>query len=39
MIVVASLTKTAFSSLFFSIESLDEWMFSSVIGIDTVRGA
>ena len=39
MIAVASLTKVASSSLFFSIKSLDERIFSSAIGIDTVRGA
>jgi len=38
MIVVASLTKAASSSLYFDIESLDKWMFSLAIGIDTVRG-
>jgi len=39
MIAMASLTKVAFSLLFFGIESLDERIFSSAIGIDTVRGA
>jgi len=39
IIVVASLTKTASSSLFFGIKSLDKWIFSSTIGIDTVREA
>jgi len=38
MIVVASLTKAASSSLYFGIESLDEWIFSLAIGINTVRG-
>jgi len=39
MITVALLTKAASSLLFFSIENLDEMMFSSAIGIDTIRGA
>ena len=39
MIAVASLTKVASSSLFFSIKSLDKRIFSSVIGINTVREA
>ena len=39
MITVVSLTKAAFSSLFFRIESLDEMTFSSAIGIEIVRGA
>ena len=34
-----SLIKAVFSSLFFAIENLDETMFSSVIGMETVRGA
>ena len=39
MITVASLTKTASSSLFFGIKSLDEMTFSSAIGIEIVKGA
>ena len=38
MIIVASLTKAAFSLLFFGIKSLNKMMFSSVIGIEIVRG-
>ena len=38
MITVASLTKAAFSSLFFGIKILDKMTFSSTIGIDIVRG-
>ena len=34
-----SLTNAVSSSLFFAIENLDEVMFSSVIGMETVRGA
>ena len=34
-----SLMNNAFSSLFFVIENLDELMFSSMIGMETVRGA
>ena len=34
-----SLIKAVSSSLFFAIENLDETMFSSVIGMETVRGA
>jgi len=34
-----SLIKAVSSSLFFAIENLDETMFSSVIGMKTVRGA
>ena len=37
MTAVASLTKVAFSSLFFGIESLNEVMYSLAIGIVTVR--
>jgi len=39
MIAVASLTKATFSLLFFGIESLDERIFSSAIGINTIREA
>ena len=39
MTTVASLTKAASSLLFFGIKSLDEVMYSLVIGIVTVKGA
>ena len=38
-ITVALLTKTASSLLFFSIKNLDEMIFSTVIGINTIREA
>ena len=39
MMNVISLKKVVFSSLFFGIDNLEELMFSSAIGIDTVREA
>jgi len=39
IITIASLTRVAFSSLFFGIKNLDEMMFSTVIGIVTVSEA
>jgi len=39
MIVVTSLTNMISSLLFYDMESLDELIFSSAMGIDIVRGA